>query len=177
MWQPAAVIGALQRCAADIFDFHARDAMPMKAEKLGGLDGHIDKPVARIRSAIVDAHHDRSAVGQVGDANIRRQWQRRVRRRDRMHVEDFAIRGVAAVEIVAVPGGHADRAVVRILFGDINPARDRIRLADPVHAAAFRHRLTRFYDARAGRNAVARINPAGHLAIEALATQGRPNRE
>ena len=85
-----------------------------------------------------------------------------------MHVEDFAIRGVAAVEIVAVPGGHADRAVVRILFGDINPARYRIRLADPVHAAAFRHRLTRFYDARAGRNAVARINPAGHLAIGAI---------
>jgi hypothetical protein len=28
--------------------------------------------------------------------------------------------------------------------------------------------VTRFYDARAGRNAVARINPAGHLAIGAI---------
>ena len=87
-----------------------------------------------------------------------------MRSRNPIHVEDFAIGGIAAVEIIAIPGGHADGAVIDILFRDVNPAGHRIRLADPVDAAAFWHRLAWFNNTRARRNAVTWIDPAGQTA-------------
>src|SRR6185437_14017726 len=91
-----------------------------------------------------------------------------MRGRERIHVEYFAIGRVAAVEIVAVPGGHADRAVIDVLLRQIFAAADHVWLADAVDAAALRHRLARLDYAGAGRGAVSRIDPAGHVAIGAI---------
>ena len=89
---------------------------------------------------------------------------RRMRGRDRIHVEDFAIGGVAAVEIVAVPGGHADGAVIDVFMRHVFAARHHIGLADPVDAAALGHRLARLDHAGAGGDAVFGIDPAGQAA-------------
>src|SRR6185437_15240695 len=77
---------------------------------------------------------------------------------------DFAVRRVAAVEIVAVPRCQTDRAVMWIDLGDIDASADDVGLADSIDAAAFRDRLTSVDDARARRYAVSRVdtaNPAG----------------
>src|SRR5450631_4563365 len=136
-----AVVGAFQRRAADIVDLHLGDAFAIEAQNLGGLDRQVDDPVADVRPAVVDAHHDRAVIGQIGDARIGRQRHGRMRGRNRIHVEDFAVGGIAAVEVVAVPGGQADGAVIHVFLRDIFAAADRIRLTDPVDAAALWHRL------------------------------------
>lgn len=58
-----------------------------------------------------------------------------------VHIKYFAIGGQPAVEIVAVPGCQPLLAVMRIRFGDIEPAGNDIGLANPVDTAALRHGL------------------------------------
>ena len=84
--------------------------------------------------------------------------------RNRIHVEDFAIGGVAAVEIVAVPRGHAHFAVVDIFLRRVFPAGNGIGLADAVDAAALRHRLAWLDHPGTGRGAVFRIDFTGKTA-------------
>src|SRR4029079_19538482 len=84
-----------------------------------------------------------------------------MRRRDRRHVEDFAIRGIAAVKVVAVPRSQADRAVIDVFLGHVDAAGDAVGFAAPVNSTALRHRLPRLDDARTCGNAVAWIDPAG----------------
>src|SRR4249920_741351 len=91
--------------------------------------------------------------------------------RNRCHVKDFAVGGVAAVEIVAVPGGHALRRVIGVFLRDIDTASHRIRLADAINAAALWDRLARLNGARACGNAVTWIDLAGHLAARAVGEQ------
>src|SRR5450830_1097256 len=159
-----AVVGALQRRAADIFDLHLGDASAVEAQNLGGLDRQVDDPVADVRPAVVDAHYDRAVIGQIGDPRIGRQRHGRMGGRNRIHVEDFAVGGIAAVEVVAVPGGQADRAVVDVFLRDIFAAADQIGLADPVDAAALWHRLARLDHPGAGGDAIFGIDPAGQAA-------------
>ena len=65
------------------------------------------------------------------------------------------------MKIVAVPRGETDRAVTCVFLRHVDTPGDGVRFADPIDAAAFRHRLTRLDDACAGGNAVARIDSAG----------------
>ena len=51
---------------ADIFDPHARDAVLLEVEQLGGLDRQIDHAVAVIGAAVIDADDQR--------ARVRRDW-------------------------------------------------------------------------------------------------------
>src|SRR5664280_2261549 len=159
-----AVVGALQRRPADIFDLHLGDAFAVETQNLGGLDRQVDDPVADIGPAVVDAHYDRAVIGQIGDPRIGRQRHGRMRGRNRIHVEDFTVGSIAAVEVVAVPGRQADGAVVDVFLRDIFAAADQIGFADPVDAAALRHRLAISDDAGAGGNAVFGIDPAGQAA-------------
>ena len=59
-----------------------------------------------IRPAVVDAHDERAAVGEIGHPRVARQRHRRMRRRDAVEIEDFAVCGAPAVEILAVPSGR-----------------------------------------------------------------------
>ena len=83
------------------------DAVLMEAEQLRRAHRHVDHAVLVKRPAVVDAHDDRALVAQVGHPHVARDRQRRMRRRDRVHVEHFAVGGQPAVEVVAVPGRHA----------------------------------------------------------------------
>ena len=94
-----------------------------------------------IGAAVIDPHDQRFAVPDIGDAGVARDRQRRMGRGQRGHVENFAIGGQPAVEIIAIPGGHALGAVVRVLFRHVDPACDGIGLADAVGSAALRHGL------------------------------------
>ena len=116
-----------------------------------------------IRAAIIDAHHHGAAIVHIRHAHIGRHGKGRMCGGDGVHVEHFAIRRQAAVEIVAIPGSEAFGLVFGGLGGDVGLARDNIGLADPVGAAALGNRLTHGHHARAGRNAVFRIDPAGEL--------------
>src|SRR5580704_4615293 len=83
-----------------------------------------------------------------------------MRRRDAVGVEDFTVRGATAVKILAVPGGDADRVIIRILLRDIDAAGDRIGLADMIGAAAFGDRLTGLDEPLARRHSVRIITGA-----------------
>ena len=54
---------------------------PVAADVACGRRYQIDDPAADERTAIVDAHHDRTAAAIVGDANERAKRQRLMRRR------------------------------------------------------------------------------------------------
>src|SRR5262245_45224041 len=163
-----AVIRPLQRGAADIVHLHASDTVSVKAEEFCCLDGHIDKTIARIWPTIVDAHDNRAAVGQIRHTHVGRQWQRWMRGRDRIHVEDFPVGRVTAMEIIAIPRGHALRAVVDVFFGHVNPAAYHVRLTNTIHAAALRHRLARLDDPWARCDSVARVDLSCHSAIRTI---------
>src|SRR6185312_10351447 len=77
---------------------------------------------------------------------------------DGVFVENLAVGGIAAVKFVAVPGGHADGAVLRVHLRHVSAAGDHIGLADTVDAATFGHRLAGLDHAGAGRHAVTGIN-------------------
>src|SRR5262249_60646605 len=76
------------------------------------------------------------------------QRQRRVCRRDAVHVVDLAVSGQPSVEVATVPRGHAFGAIAGILGRHIGAAVDAVGLADAVAAAALRHRLALFNHAR-----------------------------
>ena len=57
-------------------------------------------------------------------------------RGQRSHVEHFAVGGQTTVEVIAVPGSQAFLAIIDVFFGDIDPSRDGVGLADAVGAAA-----------------------------------------
>jgi hypothetical protein len=160
-----AVVRAFERRAADVLDPDLRNTVAVEIQKLGGTNRQIDDAVAVERSPVIDAHDDGSAIGHVGDTRVARDRQRRMRGRDRLHVEDFAVRGAPAMESVAIPRRDPLLAVFRIFLRYVGPARDHIGLADAVCSAALRHRLAERDDARAGRHAVFRID----LAADAIA--------
>ena len=113
--------------------------------------------------AVIDTDDQRLAVPDVGDAGIARDRQGRMRSRQRGHVKNLAIGGQPAVEIIAVPGGHALGAVVRVFLGNIDAAGHRIGLADPVGAAALRHGIAERHHARARGHPVFGIDTAGEF--------------
>jgi len=102
-------------------------------------------------AAIVDAHDDRAAVHQVGDAGIGRQRHRRMCGRDAVAVIDFAIGGTPAMEGLAIPGGRADLGEAdRLLERGIALAGHGIGLADELASATLRHLFALGHHALAG---------------------------
>src|SRR3954470_7169196 len=59
------------------------------------------------RAAIVDAHHYALAAGDMRDARVAGNGQRRVRGGHLVHVVGFAARGFLAMELLAVPARRA----------------------------------------------------------------------
>ena len=72
---------------------HAHRVVIGEAQQRRGTTRHLDQPMRCCRSAIIDAHHHRQAVLQVGQPRDRGQLQRLVRRGQRRLVERLAIRG------------------------------------------------------------------------------------
>ena len=108
----------------------------------------VDDAITMIGTAIVDAHDHRLGIAHVGDADVARHRQRRMRRRHRRHVEDLAIRRQAAMKFITVPGCHSLGAVAGIFFRNVEPAGNGIRFADPEGTAASWDNLARFDHAR-----------------------------
>jgi hypothetical protein len=78
-----------------------------------------------------------------------------------MPVEHLTVRGQAAVEGGAVPGGEPGAGIARqVLARNVGLAGDLIRPSDEVAAAALRHRLALLDDAGARGDAVFRIDGA-----------------
>ena len=88
-----------------------------------------------IGAAIVDADDQRAAVLEVGDADIGRDRQRRMRAGNGVGGEDFAVGGAAAVEIGAVPGCFSLGDIIGLLARRIGLAADLIGIADEIAAA------------------------------------------
>ena len=135
------VVIAVERRAADIFDLHLGRAGVGIVQHLGGALRQVDQAAVRIRPAIVDAHDDRTAVLDIGDARIARQRHRRMRRGQMRHVVDFAIGGQPAVEGVAIPGGGADLLVVLVFLRIVRSCRAPCRAC---RAGRGRRRARRF---------------------------------
>src|SRR5439155_25304370 len=77
---------------------------------------------------------------------------------DGVRVEDFAIRGRAAMKIGAVPGGDPVGPIMRVVLRDINVARYHVRRTDPVDAPALWHWRSGFDQAGTRLDAVTRID-------------------
>ena len=65
------------------------------------------------------------------------------------------------MKLRTIEGGEPFRAIIWILLRHVGHARDRVRLADPISAAALRHRLPVFNHPGTGRDAIFGINAAG----------------
>ncbi len=163
-----AIIGALEWRAADVFDLHPCNTVALKSQKLRGSNGNINEAISDVRAAIIDPDHNGAPVRKVGDAYVGRQRQRGMCCRNRIHIEDFAIGGVAAMKVLAIPGCKANGTVVDILFGHIESAADRIGLSDAVDTTALRDRLPGLNNPRACRHAVARIDLSRDVAVRAI---------
>ena len=134
----------------DIINAHPCGAAIVEIQQMRGLGGHVDKALAMIGPAVVDAHDQRAAVSEVGHACVARQRQRRMRRRDAVAVKDFAIGGQAAVKVVAVPRRQTLGVIARVFFRNVDAAGDRIGRTDSIDAAAFGDRLAVSDDPRTG---------------------------
>src|SRR6266850_1000417 len=130
------VVGTFKRRPGNIFDPHAGHAIAFEFKKFSGSVGDIDEPVTVVRPPVIDADDQRFAVAKVGHARITRHREGRMGRSQRSHVEHFAIGGEPAMEIIAIPGGHALLAITGVLFRNVNPTPDGIRLAYAVGATA-----------------------------------------
>src|SRR5262249_25139801 len=85
----------------DHFELHLGDSTFLRdAEGIGGRRREVDAAALHVRTAIVDAHHDRIAGLHVGDADVGAEWQAAVRGRHGVVVELLAARrrGVVHVE-------------------------------------------------------------------------------
>src|SRR5207245_3577927 len=71
----------------------------------------VDDAIGAKRTAVVDAHDDRSPVAEMGHARVARYRQDRVRRGHRVHVVTLAARGALALESAAVPASESALAV------------------------------------------------------------------
>ncbi|TWH17831.1 hypothetical protein L613_000100000540 [Pseudoxanthomonas taiwanensis J19] len=90
----------------------------------------VDHPALVERAAVVDPHHHRLAVVQVGDAGEAGQRQGLVRGGEGVHVVHLHVRGAAAVELGAVVGGDALLDVaVRAVQHLVLLAQHRVRRA------------------------------------------------
>ena len=146
---PLVAVVAVQRRAGEILDPHPRRSLVPEAEHLRRAARHIHDAVRPVRTAIVDANDDRSAVLEIGHARIDRHGQGRRRRRQPFHVVDLAIGGAAAMKQLAIPGRRADPVVGRVLARLIPDAIDLVGDTGGVPAAALRHRLAERDDALA----------------------------
>jgi hypothetical protein len=54
------------------------------------------------------------------------------------------------MEIISIPGGETFLAITDIFFGDVDLARDRIRLADTVGPATLRNGVAKLDDTGTG---------------------------
>ena len=77
-----------------------------------------------------------------------------------IHVEDFAVGGQPAVEIVAVPGSEPLLAIIDVFLRHIDPAADHVGLADAVNPAALRHGLAKRHDTGTRGDAIFGIDAA-----------------
>ena len=96
-----------------------RDAEPVRRRVR-----QVDDAAVQERAAVVDAHDHALAGRDVGDARVRRQRQRRVRRGHRVHVVGLADRRLLAVELAAVPRRDA---ALPVGLAASSPARSRGR--------------------------------------------------
>ena len=97
----------------DRFYVDQATAAPEQAQALRGGVGEVDQPVFVKRPAIVHAHDNRFARGDIRHARVARQGQQRVRRAHRVHVVYLAGGGFLPVIALAVPTRHAARLVGR----------------------------------------------------------------
>ena len=125
-------------------------------------------------AAVIDLDHHAAAILEIGDLDIARQRQGRHGRREIVHVEPFAVRGHAAVELRAIPGGLADLVIIRVLARIVLPAGHLIGLAEKISAAALGQRTVAAIDraADAGER-VALGGPARAAAKRATAISSR----
>jgi hypothetical protein len=69
--------------------------------------------------------------------------------RERVHIVDFAIRGLAAMKEVAIPGGYAHVVVGAVVHGNVPLSVGKIRVAKFEDPAAFRNWIAHPDHARA----------------------------
>ena len=135
-------ITAIEWCATGILYPHLGDALVLVAKFLGRASRQVDHSVVRIGPAIIDTDKDCPVVGHVGDIRIGRDRQGRVRRRQRVHVEDFAVGGFAAMKISAVPGAEPHSIIIGIFSGRVPALPNFIGRADFVTAATLGNAVT-----------------------------------
>src|SRR5579872_6140879 len=143
------VVRALQRRRADILDPNRGGAAAVKIQQFGCSHRKVDNSVMRVGPAIVDAHDDGMAVGQIGDARIAWQRHRWVRRRNAVEVKDFTVGSIAAVEVFAIPRGKTDGGIMRIVLRYVHAAADEIGRAHTIGAAALGNWFARIDHPRA----------------------------
>ena len=83
-------------------DFHLANATDTDGSGSGLRQ--IDQAAMHIRTAIIDLHHNRLVVREVGHPNMGVQWQGFVRRGHRVAVETFSGGGLATIEAGPIPG-------------------------------------------------------------------------
>ena len=132
----------MERGGSGIADVDLTNAGLLQAKRFGGRHRQVENSIARERTAVINPHKNGSIGLARGHIGITWHGQRPVRRRQSMHVKNFAIGRLAAMEVSAVPGRHPGFLVVRFFLWMIPPPGDLVGLADLVDAAALRQTLS-----------------------------------
>src|SRR6267378_2110314 len=108
----------------DGFHFHLNAAGVHEAELVRRRVGQVDDALGVERPAVVDAHDDAAAVGEIGYAYVARNRQESVRRGHRIHVVALAAGSAPSVELAPVPACGAALSVgPEGLVGNVFPAQ------------------------------------------------------
>ena len=128
------------------FDGDPGGARADHVDLLGSRPREVDDPPLDERAPVVDLHHGRPAIGEVGHLDQRAEGQGLVGRGEEVGVEHLAARGEPALELAAVPRGQTLLQRERRGNGrDDECERERLHCFDyrhPVHFI-FRGRLRR----------------------------------
>ena len=134
-------VGAIvvQRRRPDVLDPHLGLALVLELEHFRRALREIDDARADEGPAVIDADDDLAVILEIGDLDIARQRQGRMGGGEPRHVEPLAVRRLAPVEGLAIPGGHTLLVIVRLFLGLEPAARHLIGLADVIAPPAPRH--------------------------------------
>lgn len=98
-------------------DLDVRQASAFHPQPDGSGAREVEDPAVDVRPAVSDADVQMLSVREIHHSDNTAQWHRSVSGGQGIHVEQFAVCGLPAVKLLAIPGSHAAVLDADVEFG------------------------------------------------------------